>query len=159
MYDKLNHTDFPPKETPLMVYDGNCGFCKYWIIKWKALTKESVNYAPYQRVMTHFKDVPVDYFKTAVRLILPNGDVISGPAAAYYSNQNNWIFSRLYKVYLKSPAFRKSSNRLYQWIADNRKLMYQISVRCFGKNPRKVRHYWLLYLVAIILAISGIANI
>jgi predicted DCC family thiol-disulfide oxidoreductase YuxK len=31
-----------------MLFDGDCGFCRRWIGKWKELTGDRVRYAPYQ---------------------------------------------------------------------------------------------------------------
>lgn len=159
MYDELIHTEYPPKLKAVMVYDGNCGFCKYWIIKWKRLTKDTIDYVPFQKIAPQFKDIEVDYFKSAVRLILPNGTIVSGPAAAYYSTRNRLVFSMLYRWYTQSSFFRMVSNILYKWIADNRSFMYQLSIRCFGKNPRKVKHYWLMYVSIVILIVVGLTNI
>lgn len=159
MYDDLIRTNYPPQKKPLMVFDGNCGFCKYWIIKWKKLTKDSIDYAPFQKVSNQFKDISEDYFATAVRLILLDGSIVSGPAAAYYSNKDRFVFSKLYSWYIQNTFFRKLSNILYKWVADNRSFMYKLSVKLFGKNPRIIKHYWLFYLVGAILIIAGLANI
>lgn len=159
MYDQLESTQYPPKGLPLMVYDGNCGFCKYWIVKWKKLTKDSIEYAPYQEVSQQFKDISVDSFQSAVRLILPNGSIVSGPGAAYYSNQSHKIFSSLYKLYIGNTTFRTLSNGLYKWVADHRSFMYKLSVGCLGKNPERVQHIWIVYLILITLIVLSIANI
>ena len=33
---------------PLLIYDGDCGFCKYLVRYWQKLTGDRVAYAPYQ---------------------------------------------------------------------------------------------------------------
>ena len=29
---------------PILIYDGNCGFCKKWVQRWKVLTEDKVDY-------------------------------------------------------------------------------------------------------------------
>jgi predicted DCC family thiol-disulfide oxidoreductase YuxK len=35
---------------PLLIYDGDCGFCNYWVRYWQKLTGDRVAYAPYQEI-------------------------------------------------------------------------------------------------------------
>ena len=37
----------PRTALPLLVFDGDCGFCRYWVEYWRQLTGERVNYRPY----------------------------------------------------------------------------------------------------------------
>ena len=38
------------RHTPIMLFDGDCGYCRRWIEKWHKLTGESLSYEPYQKV-------------------------------------------------------------------------------------------------------------
>ncbi len=127
-------TAYPPNDKPVMVFDGNCGFCRYWIIKWKRLTQERITYSPYQEVADQYPDIPLDHFKKAVQLILPSGEVLSGAAAAYYTQRTGfWKF--LYHGYLHHTLFRKISDAVYRWIADHRSFMFRLSKLFFGQKP------------------------
>lgn len=44
-------------EKPTLVYDGDCSFCRLWIERWRALTGERVQYAPFQRVAALFPEI------------------------------------------------------------------------------------------------------
>ncbi|MDE0087578.1 MAG: hypothetical protein OXU23_17785, partial [Candidatus Poribacteria bacterium] len=35
---------------PLLVYDDDCDFCRYWIAQWQHVTQDRIDYAPYQEV-------------------------------------------------------------------------------------------------------------
>ena len=37
-----------PPGKPLLVYDGDCGFCKLWIRRWQRTTGARVDYLPFQ---------------------------------------------------------------------------------------------------------------
>ncbi len=43
-----------PLSKPIMVYDGDCTFCRRWIARWKKLTGSAVQYAPSQEVGERF---------------------------------------------------------------------------------------------------------
>jgi predicted DCC family thiol-disulfide oxidoreductase YuxK len=58
---------------PELVFDGDCGFCVRWIARWKRLTGERVDYAPYQTAGERFPDVPTDEFRRSVWLFEPDG--------------------------------------------------------------------------------------
>ena len=85
MFTKFYRTNYPPTEKPMMVWDGECGFCKYWVTRWKMYTGDRITYKTYQEVASQFKDIPLKEFKKASRLIEPNGSVYSGPDSAYRS--------------------------------------------------------------------------
>jgi len=60
-------------QRPLLIFDGDCGFCRAWVEYWKSLTGERVRYAPFQEVGEQFPQVSREEFVSAVKLILPDG--------------------------------------------------------------------------------------
>src|SRR5512135_1397859 len=68
---------------PLLVFDGDCGFCRAWMEYWKSLTGEHVSYAPFQEVGERFPQVSHEDFAAAVKLMLPNREVRSGAHAVF----------------------------------------------------------------------------
>src|SRR5690606_26091739 len=85
MFSKIEKTAFPPNEKPMMVWDGECGFCKYWITRWKSKTDDRIEYQTFQQVAENYKDIPLKEFKKASRFIETDGYVFSGPDSAYKS--------------------------------------------------------------------------
>lgn len=150
MFQSLKKTNYPPKNKPLMVYDGNCGFCKYWIIKWKKISGDRVDYISYQRAYPQFKDIEVAHFKEAVRLIDTEGAIYNGPDAAFRTFYLKGKVPFLHLWYGKYLWFKKLLDFLYQWVADNRNFLFQISVRLFGKSARHPQKLWVKYLVALL---------
>jgi hypothetical protein len=61
-------------ERPILVFDGDCSFCRAWVEYWKQNTADRVFYAPYQQIGDRFPDIPHHEFAKAVQLLLPNGD-------------------------------------------------------------------------------------
>ncbi len=149
MYSKLNQTNFPPNYKPMMVYDGTCGFCKYWIVKWQKITKDQVEYQPFQKVADQYKDIDILHFKQAVRFIDLEGKITSGPNAAYITY---YLFSNpkfLHLWYSNKKWFRKMSDFAYNFISGNRSAMFDISRFLFGKDPNNYKPYWAYYLIGI----------
>ena len=136
-----------------MVFDGNCGFCKYWVIRWKKISGLGVDYKPYQEVAEYFKDISEHHFKQAVRYIDTEGVVFNGPDAAYitYFNKNKLKF--LHQWYNDKPWFRKFSDNAYQFVADHRNTMSKITIRLFGKNPANPKPYWAYYMIGLIVIV------
>jgi lipase maturation factor 1 len=46
-----------PPDKPLLLYDGECGFCKLWIARWKTATGGLVDYAPSQEAAERFPEI------------------------------------------------------------------------------------------------------
>ena len=44
-------------QRPLLIYDGDCGFCVYSVRYWQKLTGDAVEYRPYQDVAAQFPDI------------------------------------------------------------------------------------------------------
>lgn len=70
-------------DRPLLIFDGDCGFCRVWVEYWKGLTGERVSYAPFQEAAERLPQVSREEFTSAVKLILPDGEVRSGAHAAF----------------------------------------------------------------------------
>jgi len=137
-------------QRPLLIWDGNCGFCKYWIIQWKKMTGEKIAYSTYQEAGRQFEAIPTREFKKAVFLIEPSGNAYRGMGAAFrtFTYGKRWTF--LYKWYEKNESFRNWCDRLYKWIAKNRPTLYRLTIGMFGKNPHRLQPYWLIYLLILI---------
>lgn len=68
---------------PVLVYDGDCGFCRYWVDYWRRLTGERVDYRPYQQAAADFADVSPREFAQSIYLCWPDGRRLRGAAAAF----------------------------------------------------------------------------
>ena len=150
MFKHQYKTNFPPANKPVMVWDGDCGFCRYWMLRWKKISGNQIAYEPYQESYHKYDDIPVERFKEAVQFIETDGQIYSGPAAAYRSLHSLDKYKWLYNLYLSNRFFKKVSDHAYYFIAQRRGLFLQITSLFFGKNPLHFKPYWLIYLLAII---------
>src|SRR5436305_1424300 len=73
----------PPK--PLMIWDGECHFCRRWIERWREITEGEVEYAPFQEVAERFPEIPREQFQHSVVYIDKTGHVFVAAEAVYQS--------------------------------------------------------------------------
>ncbi len=156
MFTKLEKTQHPPKGKPIMVFDGNCGFCRYWVVKWMRISKLAIEYRPYQEVAENFSDIPPIHFKEAVRFIDLDGSILSGPEAAYIAYVKANKLTYLHQWYRKGGWFMKLSDVAYMWVADHRNFLSTISIYLFGKNPANPKPYWKVYLLLLLLLLFSL---
>ena len=116
-----------PAAKPLMIYDGDCGFCRHWVARWKARTGDRVDYAPYQEAAARFPEIPPDRFKKAVHLVEPDGRVSSGAEAVFRSLSYAPSGGRLLGLYRRIPFFAKASEWAYDFVAHNRFLFSPVT--------------------------------
>ena len=56
-----------------LVYDGDCGICRYWVNYWEQLTGNRACYRTYQDTAANFPSIPLEEFKRSIQLIEPSG--------------------------------------------------------------------------------------
>lgn len=151
MFEKIAITKNPPTHH-IFLWDGQCGFCKFWKTRWENKTTGKIRFRAYQDKATSFPDIPLKEFKKASRLIEVDGHVYSGPDSAYrtlwHTGSKTW-----HKLYKTSSLFRYLSDHSYNHIAKNRGFYFKVTKLFFGKDPLNLKPYWLLYLVIIALLI------
>jgi predicted DCC family thiol-disulfide oxidoreductase YuxK len=145
----------PPK--PLLVYDGDCGFCKLWVARWREETNDAVDYQALQEAAARFPEVPREEFERAVKLIEPDGRVWSGAAAVYRSlgaggrGLNRWSYDHV-------PGFAAASEFAYRFIAGHRDLADTVTSIFWGKNVERPTYVhargWFLRFLGVIYLIA-----
>ena len=76
-----------PPDRPVLIFDGDCSFCRFWIAWWRHRTGEAVDHEPFQNpnIPQRFPDIPRDRFAHAVQLIEVDGRVSEGAEAVFRS--------------------------------------------------------------------------
>src|SRR5437660_380693 len=87
---------------PLMLFDGNCHFCRRWIERWRDLTGDAVEYAPFQECAARFPEIPPEDFERAMHFIETDGTISKGAEAVFRSLDHNrrrrwmrWSYERV----------------------------------------------------------------
>jgi predicted DCC family thiol-disulfide oxidoreductase YuxK len=134
------------RRLPLLIYDGDCGFCKYWLRYWNRLTGDRVAYAPYQEIAAQYPEIPVDEFKRAVKYIAPDGKVASGAEAvlltlSHAGGKGFWL-----TLYRHVPGFAAIAEGMYALVASHRAELYRPCLWLWGpayEPPRFELISWL----------------
>ena len=153
MFQKFEYTKHPPTNKPILVWDGACGFCKYWITRWEKISEGKIIFTPYQEAATQFPDIPLKEFKKASRLITTKGTVHGGPDSAYMSYYIANPNSKWHSWYQNIGWFRNLSDHGYNFIAKHRSFFFKLTKAMLGSNPVSYTHYWILYGFGIALLI------
>ena len=149
----------PPPE-PLMIWDGECHFCKRWIERWREITVGKVDYATYQEAAARFPEIPIEQFKRAVAFIEPDGQTFFAAEAVYrslrYRSSRKWLAWSYDHV----PGFAGISEIAYKFIASHRSLGSTVTRLLWGKDVRPSTYFWarrwflralgLIYLIAFV---------
>jgi predicted DCC family thiol-disulfide oxidoreductase YuxK len=122
-----------------LIYDGDCGICRYWVDAWQQETGDRVAYRAYQEAAADFPDIPVDVFQHAIQLVEPDGSVFSGAAATFrvlrHAGNGAWWWA-----YRNLPGWAPVSERGYSFFARRRNLLARITYCLWGREPRTARY-------------------
>src|ERR1700693_1737947 len=126
-----------PPDKPLLLWDGDCGFCGRWILRWKSLTGDRVNYAPSPGAALRFPELPPEDFRQSVQLILPDGRVFSGAEAVFlsrsFSPRRGWLLA----AYRRLPGFAALAELAYRTIARHRGAASVVTMALWGKTVER----------------------
>jgi len=130
----------PPK--PLMIWDGECHFCKRWIERWQQITAGKVDYVTYEQAARQFPEIPIEQFQRAVALVEPDGETFFAAEAVYRSLQYRPSRKWLAWSYDHFPGFAPISETAYKFIARHRGLASTITRLLWGKDVRPPTYFW-----------------
>ncbi len=117
---------------PTLVYDGDCGICRYWVDYWRGLTGERVAYRPYQEAAADFPAIPPAAFRQAIQFIEPDGQVHSGAAATFRVLRDVPGRAAWWWLYAHLPGFAPASEWAYAFFARRRGLLNRVSKVLWG---------------------------
>jgi predicted DCC family thiol-disulfide oxidoreductase YuxK len=138
---------------PVLIYDGDCGFCGYWARYWEKLTRDRVEYRTYQEVGTNYPTIPTGDFQRAVQFITPDGHRARAAEASFMtlshaSRKGLWL-----TLYRKLPGFAALSEAAYRLIAEHRPGFYRVSLLLWGKHHEPPRHDLVAFLFLRLLGL------
>ena len=151
-----------PPAKALMIYDGDCNFCKLWVHRWQHTTGDHLDYLPFQDpcVAARFPEVPRGQFETAVQLIEIDGRVYGGAEAVFRALAHNPHGDWLLDGYEHSHVFARVTEWGYRLVARHRGFFSALTRLAWGRHLDPPTHNlvrWvflrslgLIYLVAFV---------
>jgi len=119
----------PPPDRPLLIFDGDCNFCRRWIARWEKGTGPCVDYVEFQKIGGRFPEIPRTAYEQAVQLIELDGRVLSGADAVLrlldFAPQKRWLPRWLRAI----PGFMPLARAVYRFVASHHAFFSWISAR------------------------------
>ncbi len=149
----------PPK--PLLIWDGECRFCRLWIERWREMTHGDIDYATSQEIAERFPGIPSEQFQKSVVFIDTDGEVFVAAEAVYRSLQcrsskrwMSWSYDRI-------PGFAAISEIAYRFIARHRRLSSAVTRLLWGNDVRPPTYFtarrWFLRALGFIYLIAFVS--
>jgi predicted DCC family thiol-disulfide oxidoreductase YuxK len=150
-----------PRARPLLVYDGECGFCTWWVRRWQARIGARVDFAPFQEVAAEVPEIPIERFRAAVQLVDTDGSVYAAAEAVLrtvaLAPGRGWALW----TYLHVPGFATFAGWCYRCVARHRGAAAAITRFAWGRRPEPATYFvarWLfLRLVALAYAVAFVS--
>lgn len=114
------------KNIPVMLYDGDCGFCMKWIEKWRRATGEFVAYESYQKGLVHFPQLTEEQCRESIQLVMTDGSFFSGAQAVFKALHLGGKMRFLFWSYEHIPFFAPVMEWCYRRVARNRQFFSKI---------------------------------
>jgi predicted DCC family thiol-disulfide oxidoreductase YuxK len=146
---------------PLLIFDGDCHFCRRWIERWRELTAGSVEYAPFQEVAERFPEIPREAFERAVHFIEKDGTVYRAAEAVFRSLATVGGRRWLVWCYEHVPGFAPITETAYGFVARNRRLASFFTRLFWGNDVRPPTYFasrrWFIRLLGAIYLIAFVS--
>ncbi len=145
---------------PTLLFDGDCHFCRRWVMRWQRLTGDRVTYRVAQEAGADFPQIAPEALRRSVQLMETDGSLYAGAAAVFrtltYAPFRGWLY-RLYRFF---PPFRWISEKFYASVASHRVAYSRITTLLWGKTLEPptyalsgyffLRALGLIYLIAFV---------
>jgi lipase maturation factor 1 len=130
-----------PPDRPLAIFDGDCGFCRLWLGRWKSRTGQKVDYAPSQEVAARFPEIPPEVFRDAIVLVRPDGSVLAGAAAVFGTLAESGREGALGWMYRRVPGFAAAASLAYRLVARHRGGAMAVTRLLWGRSVEKPTYH------------------
>jgi predicted DCC family thiol-disulfide oxidoreductase YuxK len=122
-------------DRPLFLFDGDCGFCRFWVARWRTMTRGYVNFAPGQQEASRFPQITDEAWKHSAQLVTTSGAIYAGAEAIFrmlaYVPEHRWMLA----TYLHLPGARLVSEAAYRLVADHRQFFSKLTRLALGRDP------------------------
>ncbi len=149
-------------QKPLMVFDGDCHFCRRWIERWRETTLDRVDYQSSQEVGADFPEIPRESFEREVKLIEPDGRVLGGAEAVFRSLNHaarpGLLALLAWWMYRQLPGFAPATEWAYHLVARHRTLASTLTRWFWGNDVTRPTYRtaqaWFLRVLGVIFFVA-----
>ncbi len=129
---------------PVMLFDGDCGFCRLWIRRWKQTTGEAVDYISFQQAIADelYPELAREQLGAAVHFVDADGAVYQGAEAVFRSLATHPSRGAALRWYLGFPWWARATESAYRFVAGHRSLFSRLTGWLWGGHVERARHVW-----------------
>ncbi|MCH2153280.1 MAG: lipase maturation factor family protein [Phycisphaerales bacterium] len=110
-----------PTNLPVVVYDGNCSFCRRWLKRYEAVCPpDRLAWCASDKAAGHYPGISEDQFGKWLHLIHPDGTHARGAEAVFEIMHRVDLRAWPLRLYQWLPPFRGLCDGVYRLIADHR---------------------------------------
>ena len=125
---------------PLLIFDGLCGFCSYWVSYWLRLTQDGFEAKAYQEVAAEFPDIPLERFQKQIVFVGVDGERAFGAEAAFRilalpGGNPLWLW-----LYRHVPGYAPAAELAYTLVSRHREAAMRASRWLWGPERVPERH-------------------
>jgi lipase maturation factor 1 len=110
----------PPLLRPVVLFDGECTFCRRWAERWRNSAGDRLDFETAQIAGGRFPEIPSADFERAVQLIGTDGRVFSGAGAILrvraHATHRSWLLA----AYERVPLLAAAAEAVYRLVARHR---------------------------------------
>jgi predicted DCC family thiol-disulfide oxidoreductase YuxK len=162
-----------PPVKPVMLFDGDCGFCRRWIRRWQQSTGDAVDFIPFQddSVARLYPELPREALAESIHLIEPDGAVSRGAEAVFRSLATNPAHRWPLRACQRFPALGRAAEGAYRFVAGHRMWFSRLTRLFWGDHVERAEYFMVrriflgllgvIYLIAFISLwgqITGLAG-
>jgi len=119
----------------VLVYDGDCAFCRYCVEYAEAVAGERIRFRPFQEAAVDYPEVAVEDFRASIQLFTPQGQFSGADAAfrvlALQPRLAGWLW-----CYRHLPLFATLAEFVYRWTTRHRSWALGAAKLAFGARLR-----------------------
>ena len=106
-----------------LIYDGECSFCTCWVEWLKGITKDQVEYLPFQSSHERFPQILIEGCERSIHWIDPKENVFKGTEAIFRILA--CVPGRTWPLWMyeNTPDFALVAECFYQMVSKNRKFL------------------------------------
>lgn len=105
---------------PVLIYDGDCNFCRRWVARWSHVTGGRVDTLPSVEVSSLFPNISSEQFQASIQLVEPDGSVYEGAEAVFRTLACHPNYSWPLWLYQRVPGVAGVTEFLYRFVARHR---------------------------------------
>ncbi len=121
---------------PVLVFDGDCGFCRLWVERARRATGDRVEYLPAKKAAARFPLLAPEDLAEAVHLVESDGAVRRGAEAVFRCLElAGGVRATGAFLYRTLSPFRAASEAAYRFVAAHRPFFTRMTRLLWGASP------------------------